>query len=390
MSAIPVVQAIPQPAVPQPAGVVSRPPVRVLHVINGEHYAGAERVQDLLALRLPAEGFEVGFVSLKPGLFGDVRQSVQAELFELEKRRRWDLRAALDIEKLIYGGDYQLLHAHTPRSLMVAAIAARRTATPLVYHAHSPTSRDSTRRLFNWLNDRVERFCIRQASRIIAVAPAMSRHLESTGVGSDRIDCVLNGTPVQQGAAPRTAPSGPWTIGMVALFRPRKGAEVLLHAIAALRQVGRDVRLRAVGPFETPAYEESLIALVNRLGIADAVHWTGFTERVDRELNQIDVLALPSLFGEGLPMVVLEAMASGLPVVATPCEGVVEAVDEGKTGLLVEPADAGALAAALERIVSGGLAYSALSGQAIARHSERFSDVVMARNVAEVYRRVLR
>jgi glycosyltransferase involved in cell wall biosynthesis len=98
---------------------------------------------------------------------------------------------------------------------------------------------------------------------------------------------------------------------------------------------------------------------------------------------------LPSLFGEGLPMVVLEAMAAGLPVVASRVEGVPAAVVHRETGLLVEPDSVSQLAQAIEEVVTGGVDYGTLSRGARARHAEAFSDTTMAAGVANVYRAVL-
>lgn len=389
--------SFPQPGVdagPQPLRVVS-PDVeetrlpRVLHVVNGEHYSGAERVQDLLGLRLPHHGYEAGFVSLKPGLFGDYRKSIDAPLCELEMAARWDLRAVRQVARIATEGHYDLLHAHTPRSAMVASLAARRTGLPLVYHVHSPTSRDSTRWFANWVNDRVERWSIGAADKLITVSPTLTQHMQSMGVDPDRIQCVLNGVPAHPHVTPRRQPEGTWTIGMVALFRPRKGAEALLEAIAMLKSRGIHLELRAIGPFETTEYEEQLVSLANRLGIAGSVKWVGFAEDVTHELDQIDALVLPSLFGEGLPMVVLEAMAAGLPVVATHCEGVAEAVLHRETGYLVEPGSVSQLAQAIEDLLVGDLDYEQASALAIERHTQRFSDDAMAAQVARVYRDVL-
>ena len=116
-------------------------------------------------------------------------------------------------------------------------------------------------------------------------------------------------------------PVGPFVLGMVALFRPRKGPEVLLDAIAEVRERGHDVRLQAVGPFENHDYEVELSDRVRKLNLQEAVHWTGFRHDVSDEMSRFDALVLPSLFGEGMPMVILEAMAHGLPVIATRCEG---------------------------------------------------------------------
>jgi glycosyltransferase involved in cell wall biosynthesis len=381
-----------EPIAPRPssAPIATR---RVLHVVNGEHYSGAERVQDLLALELPHAGFEVGFASLKPGLFASKRSSQLAELHSLRMQGKFDLRPAREVAKVARDGGYSLLHAHTPRSLLVAALAAMQTGLPLVYHVHSPASRDSTRRLANWMNDRVERWAFGAASKLITVSPTLTQHMLGMGVAPERIECVLNGVPRLPDDAPgarrRKQPIGPFVVGMVALFRPRKGAEVLLDAVAELRKRGHDIRLQAIGPFETDEYREQLYQREADLALQEAVHWTGFTDDVPGELARIDALALPSLFGEGLPMVVLEAMAAGLPVVATCCEGTVEAVEEGVTGYLVNPSDVGSLTDAIERIATGEADYAAMSLAGRKRHADRFSAEAMARSVARVYDAVL-
>jgi glycosyltransferase involved in cell wall biosynthesis len=199
---------------------------------------------------------------------------------------------------------------------------------------------------------------------------------------------VPNGVPGID-LSPRQAAPATWTLGMTALFRPRKGIEVLLQALADVRRQGRDVRLRAIGPFETPVYGADVRALADQLGVASAIQWTGFVSDVTAELQKIDALVLPSLFGEGLPMVVLEAMAAGVPVIASRVEGVPEAVRHGEEGLLVEPGQPAALAAAIADLVTGRVDYAALSAAAQARHAEHFSADRMAARLAEVYDQVL-
>jgi glycosyltransferase involved in cell wall biosynthesis len=363
--------------------------IRALHLVNGEHYSGAERVQDLLARQLPNFGCEVGFVCVKPRRFPAARESKEAPLYEMSMRGRFDLRVVKRIAALVANEGYDLVHAHTPRTALVGRLAARRAGVPFLYHVHSPAGRDSTRRLVNRVNAMVEWTAVREADRLIAVSPSLRQYMIAAGIAPERVVCVPNGVPPLGSARERTAPTGIWMLGTVALFRPRKGVEVLLESLAVLRSRGVDVRLRAVGGFESPAYEWSIHALAEKLGLNDAIDWIGFTRGINRELAKIDVFALPSLFGEGLPMVVLEAMAAGVPVVASRVEGVPEAVLHRETGLLVEPGSVSQLSRAIEEMVGGGVDYAALSRGSRRRHAELFSDATMAGGVNAVYRNVL-
>jgi glycosyltransferase involved in cell wall biosynthesis len=372
-----------------PAAPSSILTVRALHLINGEHYSGAERVQDLLAKQLPQFGYDVGFACLKPFRFPVARETTSAPLVEMPMRGRFDLRIVKKLAQLVADENYALLHAHTPRTALIGRLVAKRTGLPLIYHVHSPAGHDSTRQFVNAFNALVEWHTLREADRLIAVSPSLVRYMAARGFAEDRIVCVPNGVPTNPAGFDRTAPTGTWTIGTVALFRPRKGTEVLLEALAAARSWGLDVRLRAVGGFETLAYETAILGLADRLGVASAIDWTGFTRNVNAELSKIDLFVLPSLFGEGLPMVVLEAMAAGLPVIATHVEGVPEAVSHRETGLLVDPDSVSQLAAAIRQFVDAEVDYAAMSRSGRHRHAEKFSDVAMARNVARVYDDVL-
>jgi glycosyltransferase involved in cell wall biosynthesis len=363
--------------------------VGVLHVINGEHYAGAERVQDLLAGRFPEFGFEAGFACVKPVRFGALRQSQGTPLYETRMRSKLDLWPAREIAKIVRCGGYRLIHAHTVRTAMVGALAARLAGVPFVYHIHSPASRNGTGRWSDRANAFLERFCLRKAARLIAVSESLAGEMIRQGYPAERISVVHNGVPALYEAPFRAAPRGRWTLGTVALFRPRKGLEVLLEALAILRGKGYSVRLKAVGAFETPQYERTIRERAARLELNEAVEWTGFTSDVTSELLAMDLFALPSLFGEGLPMVVLEAMAAGVPVVASAVEGVPEAIRDGQDGLLTIPGDAEDLARKIASIIDGRADWQMLRSNAIARQKQFFSDESMARGVAEVYRGVL-
>jgi len=387
----PAVNAPEVTSVPGSSSAVTGKPAtvgRVLHLINGEHYSGAERVQDLLALTLPDFGYEVGFACVKPGLFSRARKSHHVPLHELPMRSRFDLSAAWRVARLVRKQRYDIIHAHTPRSALIGRAASLIAGVPMIYHVHSPTSRDTDQALRNRLNALGERASLLGNVQLITVSESLGRHMRENGYREQRVSTVANGVPTAAWAD-RERPTDQWTLGTVALFRPRKGTEVLLDAIAILRRRGLPVRLRAVGPFETEQYRQELEAQVDRLDLHEAVDWVGFTEDVNQELSKMDLFVLPSLFGEGLPMVVLEAMAAGVPVVGTNIEGVPEAIRHGIDGLIAEAGHPVKLADAIGQVVTGEADWNALRTAAFDRHASHFSNQSMAAGVAQVYNRIL-
>ena len=369
---------------PSPHAAVATTPV--LHIINGEHYAGAERVQDLLGQQLGNFGYRVGFACLKRGQFATMRKCSDAPLYDLAMKNRFDLSPVWRLARIIRREGYRLIHTHTARSAVIGRLASMLTGAALVHHVHSPTACDTTYRLRNWINCLAERIVLRRAKALIAVSEAVGDYVREQGFG---VFVVPNGVPARRVVPAPDPAKSDWTLGTIALFRPRKGLETLLEALAQLRGRGLPVRLRAVGSFETPEYENHIKRLAGRLNLDSAIDWVGFAQDIDSELARMDLFVLPSLFGEGLPMVVLEAMSAGLPVVASAVPGVPEAVRDGIEGLLVEPANAAALAAAIQRLVSGEVSWTELGAGALLRHAECFSDVRMAADVAQVYDRVL-
>jgi glycosyltransferase involved in cell wall biosynthesis len=283
----------------------------------------------------------------------------------------------------------RLLHTHTPRSALLGALVSRVAGVPMVHHVHSPAESDTESRLRNTRNALVEKLSLGGARRLIAVSGSLQDYLRERGYASSRICEVPNGVPRTERTRRPYVPGTDLVLGTVALFRPRKGVEVLLEAMARMRQEGLPVRLHAVGPFETAAYEASVVDLTRSLGLHDVVTWAGFRSDVGAEFGHMHLFVLPSLFGEGMPMVVLEAMAAGLPVVSTRVEGIPQVVRHGQDGLLAAPGDAGDLAAALSRFARGEVDAEAMGDSGWQRQRDEFSDVSMAERIAMVYREVL-
>lgn len=364
--------------------------VRVLHLINGEHFSGAERVQQLLGKRLPEQNVDPHFVCLKEGKFSEMCGLDPGKVSVQAMKSRVDFTLVRKIAQQAKEINADLLHAHTPRSALIASFVAKVTGLPWVFHVHSPTARDSTRALINRMNDWMERRTLRSSDHIITVSKSLRREMLKRGYGRQKINCIPNGVAEQIPIdAFHRINDEKWTLGMVALIRPRKGIEVLLEAMARVKQNAPNVKLDVVGAFETKEYEAEVMKLVRKLQLEAIVQFHGFTRDVPKAMRKLDAMVLPSLFGEGMPMVVLEALALGVPVIATKVEGTPEVVRDRIEGLLAEPRDPVSLAHAIEKFVSSRSRWTEMSQHAVERHRSKFSDVEMARRTAAVYRKML-
>jgi glycosyltransferase involved in cell wall biosynthesis len=375
--------------------VDSKPQIdlKVLHVVNGEFFAGAERVQSHLGRCLPRFGVAADFACVKRGKFAalvDQQKGNWGQCFDAGMSNRFDFRASLRVRDLVRDHDYDLLHAHTPRSAMITSLASKLTGVPWVYHVHSPAARDSANPWSNRANSWIEKHSLEGCAHLISVSESLRWDCIARVANEYDVTVIHNGVPAIRPQRPCTpTPGGRWTVGIVALMRPRKGLEVMLDAIAKLEGEGHDVVLRCIGPFETREYEAEIDDRIRQLGIGDRIERVGFTTNVPESLAQLDAMVLPSLFGEGLPMVVLEAMAAALPVIATRVEGTPEAITDGVEGLLAQPGDASSLAEAIGSLITGRHDWSQMAEAACSRHASWFSDLTMAERTAELYRDLL-
>ena len=181
-------------------------------------------------------------------------------------------------------------------------------------------------------------------------------------------------------------PEGP-VISYVGKLVPRKGVDTLIEAmgILAARAAGAPRLVMAgIGGMREPLEQRAA-----QLGVADRITWLGKVphDDVGWVMSAGDVFVLPSL-SEGLPTVVCEAMACGLPVVATAVDGTPEIVDDPATGLLVQPHDAGGLAAALARVLDDPGMARDMGAEALRRSEAEYTWAANARRMEQVYAQV--
>lgn len=366
---------------------------KVLHLINGEFYAGAERVQDILALGLPVFGWDVEFFQLKAGRFSELRKS-KCPIHAGYMRSRVDLKVVSALIKIIKARNIRILHTHTVRSLMLGVIASRICKLPLVHHCHSSEVISSKAGIIDYINKLVEKVTLAAfPDVIVAVSSGAERYLNSVGVGSAKVALICNGVPDCALAEVKLADSnhGLFEFACVALFRERKGLETLLEAAGILKQMGESFRISLVGSFETPEYFDAIKDRIFSLNLQDIVVIEGFCSNVPERVSQSNALVFPSVRSEGLPMALLEAMSVGLPIIASRVDGVTDAITDGVNGVLVTPGDAKQLAKIMEDFMRSGDAglKSAYGIEAQKTQRDMFSVTAMSSSLALVYNRLV-
>jgi glycosyltransferase involved in cell wall biosynthesis len=219
----------------------------------------------------------------------------------------------------------------------------------------------------------------RQLDGVVAVSQASAEPLRSGGVSTRVVTAGVAAVPARRG--PR--PGRKIVVGMLGTVCEHKGSDVFVDAARAV--LGRrraDAEFRIVGQLAPGAGEHWARAVVAR-GERAGVRWKGPSSDAMAELGDWDVFVLPAR-RDPFPLAVIEAMASGLPVVATAVDGVPEQVDEA-AAILVAPGDAGALAGAIERLLDDGPARLEMGRSGAARAAAQFTPARHARELAAAY-----
>ncbi|HEX9269218.1 MAG TPA: glycosyltransferase [Candidatus Limnocylindria bacterium] len=324
---------------------------RILLVCDSLSIGGAERHVIGLAAALRRRGHDVTMACSIDGPLGHRLADSGIALHALADRlvkRRASISYARLLDRLIRGRRFDLVHAHMHASAVAAAVISARRNVPLVITEHSEAS---------WRDERARqtsRSTYRRAEQVIAVSSAIARRLKNEDfVPAGRVAVIRNALPpveeTREWHHPLIGPSlsGEPLIGTVARLVPEKGIACFLDAAAFVSRALPRARFVIVG--DGPLRGE-LLASAAKLGLASRVHFLGARLDGMRLIAELDVLAIPSLSNEGTPLVTLEALSAGVPVVASAVGGIPEQVKGFERVTLVRPGDAGALGRALIEI----------------------------------------
>ncbi|MGO9273317.1 MAG: glycosyltransferase [Terriglobia bacterium] len=337
-------------------------PCRIVHVTFGLDVGGQEKLLVELARHADRDRFALTFVSLgHRGALADDLEACGAAVVALGQPSGLKLGLFFRLFRLFHYGRPRVVHTHDQRSLFYAALPARLAGVPCVVHTRHGRDVNATPR-----QEARVRYLSKLVERFVCVSDEVAALSRRQGISGLKLCTILNGIDIGRFALSGPCPRGP--VVTVARLSPEKDVANLVRATALAAHEEADLRVEVAG--DGPCLE-ALKRLVVELGIAERVTFLGEVRDVPAVLARARLFVLPSR-SEGIPLTVLEAMARGLPVVATRVGGLPEVVVEGKTGHLVPPADPAALAAAILTVwrdPGGGQAMGKAGRQ---RSEERF------------------
>lgn len=290
---------------------------------------------------------------------------------------------AVRLARLLRAWKVDIVHTRNAESFFYGVVAARLAGVRAV--VHSEHGRQFPERpLRAWL----QRLLLRSVNVAFTVSQQLKSDLQrELHVPADRFEVVYNGVDVERFLCQRTraltqSAAHGLLIGSVGRLVPVKNYALLLEAVARLANF-RSCRLLLIGDGPERAGLERLAA---RLGLGSRVAFCGHRDDVPQLLEQVDVFVLPSL-SEGMSNTLLEAMAAGLPVVASDVGGNRELIEPDRTGMLFRSGDVAALTGRLEQLLGSSELRARLGEAAALRVRAEFSMQAMLARYAQLYRR---
>jgi glycosyltransferase involved in cell wall biosynthesis len=352
-------------------------PITVMHLINTSGPGGAETACVNLIRGLDSARWRgIAVVPEKGWLYDEVRRA-GGQPVVLDSGSRFDLpRYFVALARLVRQHKVELVHGHLFGPSYSASLLGLLMKLPVVGTLHGQVDlhpEEKFKRIkFGLLN--------RGASRLVFVSESLRRFFLGTRLLRSEITAVIpNGVdtarfsraPDRSLRAAFGASDDEFLVGAVGNVRPAKGYDVLLRAAALLKTRSVNYRFVVVGEADSDLGLR-LLSLREDLGLTDSVSFSGFLRDVTPALNAFDVYAITSR-SEGFSISTVEAMAAGLPVVATRCGGPEEIVDDGVTGILVDNGSPEAVAAAIESLRMNARRRRELGDAARAAVRRRFS-----------------
>ena len=375
----------------------------IVHLTASRFFGGPERQMLELAKSLPPE-IRSAFVSFaETGLCRAFLDEVRFAGFDGVALRRDTphlLAVLRELTTVLRRLDADLLCCHGYKANLLGLLAARRLGIPVIAVSRGWTAECRRVRLYEALDRRV----LRWMDKVVCVSEGQAQKVRRAGVGDGKISVIHNAVRPERFANPDPAyrqqlrrmfgeRGGPdLTVGAAGRLSPEKGFGVLIDAAAKVLRSGTRGQGSGINVgfvlFGDGPLRESLTSQIALHGLQDRFILAGFRSDLDQLLPHLDLMVLPS-YTEGLPNVALEAMAAGVPVVATAVGGTPELIADGQTGFLVPPGDPSALARRIHDAVSGPHVRDRFIRQGRDRVAASFSFAAQAARYRELFDQLL-
>lgn len=265
----------------------------------------------------------------------------------------WLIRCFKMIFFILVKGRFDLIHTHGYFADIITIPIAKLLRIPVISTCHGFIANDKKLKRYN----RIDHIVLRFSKKIIAVSQEIKNELLKSGIKESRIEVVLNAvqTDIDNNLLAQdrynkrqllNISEKDFVLGYVGRLSKEKGIQYLIEAAEILNESDIPIKVLIIG--DGPEKKDSE-CLVRQKGLEGKVSFTGFQTNVKSWIPAMDVFVLPSLI-EGTPMALLEAMAYGIPVVASDVGGVPQIIDSGKEGILVSPGKPEEIAAGITRL----------------------------------------
>jgi glycosyltransferase involved in cell wall biosynthesis len=358
--------------------------IHVLEILGNAILGGMETYVERLVENLPADRFAVTALCPFESPFTERLRSRDIEVLVTPMPEDPPWSSIQMTCAMIKSGAIDVLHAHLPNAHALAGIAGRLTGKPVLATLHGHK--------VGMLDLEVHRSA---GTHLSVVCRQSYFHALGLGVSAGQLSCNPNGVDTEAfKPRPRPAdglraklgiPAAAKVVGFLGRLSPEKGPEVFLRAALLAQARLADAHFVFVGDGPLAA---SLKEQIARLKLEQRVHLAGLQREVAAVLNEIDVL-VSSSHSEAMPLAVMEAMASGLPVIATRVGGIPDMIEQGESGWLVAPNDFSDIAARLEQVLATPGELERMGRSARARAVDRMALADTVDGIAQLLTRLV-
>ena len=302
---------------------------------------------------------------------------------EILCRKQWDKNTIKGLQSYIKNHNIQIVHTHNYKSDFYGRAVTKGTRVKHCITSHGWTSENIKVRMYEWIDRRI----MNSADKIICVSDALKKQNIRMGVRSNCLVMIPNGIDIDDYTLRvRPLEKKRIEIGVVGRLSPEKGHKILVQAIKILIQGFPNIRILFAGE---GICEKELRVDVELAGLEKNFMFSGFQKDIKSFYRSIDFLIIPSL-SEGLPLTLLEAMAMGVPIIASRVGDIPKVIDHEKNGILVDPARPDVLAEAMAGLIIDIKRQKEITAAARKTVENDYTSKQMCETYADLYQKLLK